>query len=392
MSRNVSGTYTLPVGNPVSPATTITSSWANTTLQDIANALTDSLSRSGNGNMSVPLLMPFGSAAAPIFSFVADPNTGIYRSGADTLGFATGSTERMLIGATGNVNIGGSGSSAISLLAGKNVTGGTAASGVRSDGQIQSDVTSSAAMFASAPSTATAAFTLASLVHYSAVQGTLGAGSAVTVQTGYLADSTLTGATTNYGFRGSIASGANRWNLYMDGTAANYLAGNVQFGTTATPSSSQPGALVQANGAMLGAVDTNGININLYKPSTPTQTAFMAFIENGSVIGSITRASAATVAYNTSSDRRLKTAIEEAPAAGPLLDAIEVVSFDWKVDGSHEPFGVIAQDLVKVAPNAVSPGEGEIPWGVDYSKLVPMLIKEIQDLRKRVAQLEAAGN
>ena len=39
-------------------------------------------------------------------------------------------------------------------------------------------------------------------------------------------------------------------------------------------------------------------------------------------------------------------------------------------------------------PEAVSEGVGDIPWGVDYSKLVPVLIKEIQDLRKRVADLE----
>ena len=40
MSRNGSGTYSLPAGNPVVTATTITSTWANTTLSDIANALT----------------------------------------------------------------------------------------------------------------------------------------------------------------------------------------------------------------------------------------------------------------------------------------------------------------------------------------------------------------
>ena len=39
MSRNGSGTYTLPVGNPVVSGTTITSAWANSTLTDIATAL-----------------------------------------------------------------------------------------------------------------------------------------------------------------------------------------------------------------------------------------------------------------------------------------------------------------------------------------------------------------
>lgn len=47
MSRNGSGTYSLPAGNPVVTGTTITTTWANTTLNDIANALTGSLSADG---------------------------------------------------------------------------------------------------------------------------------------------------------------------------------------------------------------------------------------------------------------------------------------------------------------------------------------------------------
>jgi hypothetical protein len=47
MSRNGSGTYSLPSGNPVVTGTTISSTWANTTLGDIANALTQSLAADG---------------------------------------------------------------------------------------------------------------------------------------------------------------------------------------------------------------------------------------------------------------------------------------------------------------------------------------------------------
>jgi hypothetical protein len=57
MSRNGSGTYSLPSGNPVVTATTITSTWANTTLGDIANALTGSLAADGQtpatGNLNM---------------------------------------------------------------------------------------------------------------------------------------------------------------------------------------------------------------------------------------------------------------------------------------------------------------------------------------------------
>jgi hypothetical protein len=57
MSRNGSGTYSLPVGNPVVTGTTISSTWANSTLTDIASALTGSLASDGqttaSGNLNL---------------------------------------------------------------------------------------------------------------------------------------------------------------------------------------------------------------------------------------------------------------------------------------------------------------------------------------------------
>jgi len=57
MSRNGSGTYSLPVGNPVITGTTISSTWANSTLTDIANALTGSLAADGQTTASGNLNM-----------------------------------------------------------------------------------------------------------------------------------------------------------------------------------------------------------------------------------------------------------------------------------------------------------------------------------------------
>jgi hypothetical protein len=120
------------------------------------------------------------------------------------------------------------------------------------------------------------------------------------------------------------------------------------------------------------------------------------------VVGSIVVSSSATT-YNTSSDRRLKENIEAADPSGSLIDSIEVVKHDW-LSGDHTRYGVVAQDLFEVFPEAVSQGsDGDIVeeergspeqpeqqvWGVDYSKLVPLLVKEVQDLRIRVAELEA---
>jgi hypothetical protein len=121
----------------------------------------------------------------------------------------------------------------------------------------------------------------------------------------------------------------------------------------------------------------------------------MQFIrDNGSptnTVGSIT-CTDTTTTYNTSSDRRLKKDIAPAADAGSVIDAIEIVSHGWKQGEGIVPFGVIAQDLHAIAPQAVHAGDDadeiESVWGVDYSKLVPILVKEIQSLRARVAELE----
>lgn len=57
MSRNGSGTYTLPAGNPVVTGTTISSTWANNTLSDIANAITGSVAADGQTTMTGALQM-----------------------------------------------------------------------------------------------------------------------------------------------------------------------------------------------------------------------------------------------------------------------------------------------------------------------------------------------
>jgi hypothetical protein len=119
-------------------------------------------------------------------------------------------------------------------------------------------------------------------------------------------------------------------------------------------------------------------------------TAFVLFRNNsGTSVGSILRSGTSTN-YNTTSDARLKENIADADDAGELIDAIQVRQFDWITDGEHQRYGMVAQELNTVAPEAVSEGNTEEDMmGVDYSKLVPMLIKEIQSLRARVAQLES---
>ena len=138
-----------------------------------------------------------------------------------------------VVDATGRVAIGGTTATDANLRVSKTITGATTSHGVYSIGTVQSDVTVQASGFISALNTSAASFTLASLNHFTVVGvSTPGAGSTITTQNGFVAPSTMTGAVNNFGFRGSIASGTNRFNLYMDGTAANYLAGTTAIGST----------------------------------------------------------------------------------------------------------------------------------------------------------------
>jgi hypothetical protein len=158
--------------------------------------------------------------------------------------------------------------------------------------------------------------------------------------------------------------------------------GNLLVGTT----DSTPNGL-SISGAIVAFNDGTRYAISLATNTSATSTAAAISNTNG-LVGTITTSGSST-AYNTSSDQRLKENIVDAPSASEDIDAIQVRSFDWKADGSHQKYGMVAQELQSVAPEAVSEGATEEDMmGVDYSKLVPMLVKEIQSLRARVAQLE----
>ena len=102
MPRNSSGTYSLYTpGNPVVTSTVISSTWANNTLADLASALTDSLSRSGDGGMQAPLELTNGAVGAPSLTWASETTSGWYRNGAGDFRFSVSATDRLAVSATG---------------------------------------------------------------------------------------------------------------------------------------------------------------------------------------------------------------------------------------------------------------------------------------------------
>ena len=143
--------------------------------------------------------------------------------------YMDGAANNYIAGALG---IGSTSLTARNLVIDRTISGSTTGISLLNSSTIASDVTGDGTYFRSISSTQASAFTLTNLYHFRATQATFGAGSVVTNQFGFHVISSLTGATNNYAFYGDLASATGRWNLYMNGTAANYLAGNLNVGST----------------------------------------------------------------------------------------------------------------------------------------------------------------
>jgi len=102
MPRNGSGVYSLPSAtNPVVTATTITSTWANSTLTDVGDALTGSVARDGSGGMTGALRLADGSIAVPGIAFSAETTTGLSRPTTNVLVGSVGGIEKLRLNASG---------------------------------------------------------------------------------------------------------------------------------------------------------------------------------------------------------------------------------------------------------------------------------------------------
>ena len=95
----------------------------------------------------------------------------------------------------------------------------------------------------------------------------------------------------------------------------------------------------------------------------------------------------AVTSYLSASDYRLKEDLQDFNGLDKV-SKIPVYDFKWKTDESRS-YGVMAHELQEVLPDAVS-GEkdAEEMQGVDYSKIVPLLVKSIQELKAEIEILK----
>ena len=156
-------------------------------------------------------------------------------------------------------------------------------------------------------------------------------------------------------------------------------SGNILFGTTGTPD----GTSVYGSGFI--PVSNGKVALRMATSSTAAGTFIEFFNPNGSV-GNITSTASAT-AFNTSSDYRLKEDLKDFDGLDKV-SKIPVYDFKWKTDATRS-YGVMAHELQEVLPDAVTGDkDAEKMQSVDYSKIVPLLIKSIQELKAEVESLK----
>jgi hypothetical protein len=148
-----------------------------------------------------------------------------------------------------------------------------------------------------------------------------------------------------------------------------------------------------------------GTKVSVVQPAATTVMALQStgsdysgminfYAANGTIKGSV-GATPTTVAYNTSSDYRLKDNIAPMTGALDTVAKLKPVTYTWKVNGSNGQ-GFIAHELQEVVPDCVT-GEkdavdedGNIkPQGIDTSFLVATLTAAIQELKAELDTVKA---
>ena len=167
------------------------------------------------------------------------------------------------------------------------------------------------------------------------------------------------------------------------------------------------GRLCLGNAGAYGAITLDrvgGLNVGIWLNINNTAHYYQQFEYNGGGrIGSITTNGTA-VAFNTTSDYRLKENIVPLTNAINRVNQLQVRRFNFISDPSTTVDGFIAHEAETVVPEAVHGTKDEVDengkpvyQGIDQSKLVPLLtaalqeaIVEIASLKDRVAALESA--
>jgi len=194
--------------------------------------------------------------------------------------------------------------------------------------------------------------------------------------------------------------------VYLNTQNSIPLRLGVSTGSTAGSTVTQA-EITTAGLAVTGSISATytgaGGGITSLNSDDTSGSIFYAMRSSGGQIGSISRVGTTNaVVYNTTSDARLKENLRDFTDSGRLIDALKPRVFDWKGDTNgdgKDVIGFVAQEEHAADPifahiGAVSVGDDDPTtitkqWQRSDAALIPILVAELQSLRKRLAALES---
>jgi hypothetical protein len=199
-----------------------------------------------------------------------------------------------------------------------------------------------------------------------------------------------------------LTNGDGTWHVGNDDT------GKFNIGTTGDPSGNQKLTITSGGDVYMGSSTITTANISLYfekgsgtvtqvfSYSSGTKTIQEYYRQSGASIGSITYNGTIT-AYNSTSDYRLKEDLKDYNALS-IISKLKTYDFKWK-EAEVRDYGMMAHELQEVLPSYVNGEKDAInkdgsikAQGVDYSKIVPILVKGMQEQQAMITSLQEQIN
>ena len=378
--------------------------------------------------LSGTLQLDDGTVSAPALTFNSDTNMGIYRGGTDILKFVTAGTDRLTILADGKVGIGTS-SPAFTLEVNKGSAGDIArfTDGVNANTVIKTlgsvttfgpDTNNSLALQTNSVERMRISSAGNVGIGTSSPANTLAISKSTTSTDGSVyptlkIENTSAGTGNSYArFQVNGGNGTTTFTLLADGRSSN---SDVSLRTnTSTPMS------FYTNGSERMRIDSSGkllINTTstlgsgqgvLHLKGASANTVCVVQVNNngekgldfrnasGTQVGHIT-INASDTAFSTSSDYRLKENVDYTFDATTRLKQLKPARFNFIADADTTVDGFLAHEVQSVVPEAITGTHNEVDadgnpvyQGIDQSKLVPLLVKTIQELEARIVALETA--
>ena len=205
----------------------------------------------------------------------------------------------------------------------------------------------------------------------------------VTFDSVTLDDLTATRLVATNGSKKLVSSDLNNW---VAGTSNQISVADDSDGTItlSTPQNIHTGAT-----PTFASLTTSG---NVSGSAASTGSFGHLVVAKDAHIGEDLLADGDVVAYN-SSDMRLKNNLQVIGGALDKIDGINGYEFDWNEQSPEwarergHDVGVVAQEIQKIHPEIVEERKNGY-LGVDYKRLVPLLIQSIKELKQEVEELK----